>query len=394
MSKIYRLKVKKIPLEEEIPIQKIKFKPIPELYLDLLENKTKLKKNPPKPIFVRPPETPKSSKKNSDSESEKDTENKKSLKNEEPSDSDDFTLKELEKAYEKSKSVDSGSNELVFDESDKENLDSKNQNTNTSEKINDTKTKQNPDDLQAGGHQKNDQILTENQVQIEEDIEEKERQEKADLIFKFMVLRKQYKNVEIPEFTEHSDLSSMKRTYDQIIRRVTLDSNIITYKKYLGGGFMIMEFIATKFIGLDIAGFANFQSKTMNQYDELLIELGEKNYTGFSKRFPIELRLIFAIVMSAGMFYMQKKMFDSNGFEMISKFMGLESENSTGQGPQLKKRTRMRGPSISPEQVGKMAELSKQAKNQTESRSQVPEGHKDMSDESEHDSGVNKEKDD
>lgn len=383
MSKIYRLKVKKIPLEEEIPIQKIKFKPIPELYLDLIENKTKLKKNPPKPIFVRPPESPKSSKKHSDSESEKDHEtsknDKKTMKNEEASDSDDFTLKELEKAYEKSKSIDSGSNELVFDESDNEHLDSKNQ--NTSEKIDDTKSKQNSE-----SQQKNEQILTENQVQIEEDLEEKERQEKADLIFKFMVLRKQYKNVEIPEFTEHSDLSSMKRTYDQIIRRVTLDSNIITYKKYLGGGFMIMEFIATKFIGLDISGFANFQSKTMNQYDELLIELGEKNYTGFSKRFPIELRLIFAIVMSAGMFYMQKKMFDSNGFEMLSKFMGLESENSTSQGPQLKKRTRMRGPSISPEQVGKMAE---QAKKQTES--QV---HKDISDESEHDSGVNKEKDD
>lgn len=385
MSKIYRLKVKKIPLEEEIPLQKIKFKPITELYLDLLENKTKLKKNPPKPIFVRPPESPKSSKKHSDSESDHKENDKKSLKNnDDASDSDDFTLKELEKAYEKSKSSESNSNELVFDESDHEDKDSK----NNAEKPDNQNSKSNNDSK----NKESEPILTENQVHIEEDLEEKERQEKADLIFKFMVLRKQYKNVDIPEFTEHSDLPSMKRTYEQIIRRVTLDSNILTYKKYLGGGFMIMEFIATKFIGLDISGFANFQSKTMNQYDELLIELGEKNYTGFSKRFPIELRLIFAIVMSAGMFYMQKKMFDSNGFEMLSKFMGLESENSNGQGPQLKKRTRMRGPSISPEQVGKMAE---QAKKQSDNRSKnEPQAHKDLSDESEHDSGVNKEKDD
>ena len=382
MSKIYRLKVKKIPLDEEIPLQKIKFKPIPELYLDLIENKTKLKKNPPKPIFVRPPESPKSSKKNSESESENKENDKKMLKNnEEASDSDDFTLKELEKAYEKSKTSDSGSNELVFDESDNEGQDSK----KNLEKEDNQNTKVNNDSK----NKESEHVLTENQVLIEEDLEEKERQDKADLIFKFMVLRKQYKNVEIPEFTEHSDLPSMKRTYDQIIRRVTLDSNILTYKKYLGGGFMIMEFIATKFIGLDISGFSNFQSKTMNQYDELLIELGEKNYTGFSKRFPIELRLIFAIVMSAGMFYMQKKMFDSNGFEMLSKFMGVESENSNGQGPQLKKRTRMRGPSISPEQVGKMAE---QAKKQSDVRNN--KNDKDLSDESEHDSGVNKEKDD
>jgi hypothetical protein len=53
MSKEYKLIVEKIPLNQEIPILPAKFKPFDELYLDLIENKQKLKKNPPRPIFIR-----------------------------------------------------------------------------------------------------------------------------------------------------------------------------------------------------------------------------------------------------------------------------------------------------------------------------------------------------
>ena len=67
-----------------------------------------------------------------------------------------------------------------------------------------------------------------------------------------MVLRKKYQNVEIPDFNEFSELSSMERTYDQIIRRVSLDSSVESYKQYLIGGFMVSEWIATHWLHIDM----------------------------------------------------------------------------------------------------------------------------------------------
>lgn len=53
VSPTYRLKIKKIPLPNGIQYKEPRFPAFKELHLDLLENKTKLKKNPPKPLFVR-----------------------------------------------------------------------------------------------------------------------------------------------------------------------------------------------------------------------------------------------------------------------------------------------------------------------------------------------------
>ena len=65
--------------------------------------------------------------------------------------------------------------------------------------------------------------ISRNNAQDDEDL-------KRELLFKFDLLRKSYKNANIPEFTIHSDYSTMQRTYDSTIRQVNVDSNIETYK--------------------------------------------------------------------------------------------------------------------------------------------------------------------
>ena len=49
----YRLKVIKVPLNKEIPLYEPKFSALDNLYLDLIENKEKLKKNAPRPVFYK-----------------------------------------------------------------------------------------------------------------------------------------------------------------------------------------------------------------------------------------------------------------------------------------------------------------------------------------------------
>lgn len=309
MSKTYKLKIKRIPLNEDVPSLPLKFKPFQDLYLDLLENKEKLKKNPPKPIFVAsiPDEPDRGSSK-------------------EENDDDDFTLKELEDAYTKNERDEESDSEKenVFPEAD-------------------------PWVDPAGDGPAETKSPSGVTFEEPEDEEEKEKKRKADLLFKFMVLKRQYPNVEIPDFTDHSDLSTMERVYEQVIRRVSLDSSVETYKQYLVGGFIILEWISTNWVGINMGGFTASQKGVMNKYDRLLLELGEKNYASLESRFPVEVRLLFLILFNAGMFYVQKNLFSGGGDGMLGMLFG--GNNPTESQAPAPRKNKMRGPTITPEEV-------------------------------------------
>lgn len=330
MSK-YRLKVRKIPLTRDIPIYEIKFPPLDNLHLDLVENKEKLKKNPPKPVFYRAPEA----------EASKSEENYKHENNGYDSESDEI-LKELEKKYsaDHSKSDDE-EDDALLSTNEPENIENK-------EEIPDSSTKP---------AESNERPFYLEKEENSEDSEDREAQKKADLLFKFMVLRRQYPNVEIPEFSDHSDLGTMKKVYENVIRRVSLDSSVESYKKYLIGGFMVMEWVSVNWMGIDISGFTQQQMQAQNSYDRLLLELGEKNYTPLGSRFPVEVRLIFLVMFNAGLFYVQKSVFSGGGMNILSMLSGggQTAPNNNQQRAAPPPKRKMRGPTISPEDIEKMS---------------------------------------
>ena len=329
-TKTYRLKVKKIPLPDDIVYRRSNFPAFQELHIDLLENKTKLKKNPPKPIFVRNDPPKESFAKRSNPH--------------EDSDGEDFTLEELERAYHAGDS----DHEDVFENDD-----------NDHDHGHDNDRDRDHDPEQRDGEYQQQHF--EQQQGEEEDEEERERREKDDLLFKFMVLRRQYPNVEIPEFTEHSDMNTMTRIYEQIIRRVSLDSSVDNYKQYMVGGFMVLEWVSTNWLGIDLSGFTQQQTKMMNRYERLLVELGEKNYSTMGSRFPVEVRLIFFIIFNAGLFYVQKMIFSGGegGTNVLNALFGggMNQQQQQQQQQQQPQRRRnrggggMRGPTITPHEV-------------------------------------------
>lgn len=168
-----------------------------------------------------------------------------------------------------------------------------------------------------------------------------ELQVKRDYMFKFELLKRSYKNFVIPaDINEYSPLQTIVKTYDFTIKRLTLDASVENYKKYLTGGFMFMEFMG-KTIGFDMEGYTAQQLMSMNQYEKLLIELGEKQHISIKSKWPVELRLIGMVIINTAIFIVAKMVMKTSGMN----FMKTEEKEPPKQESAAPKR-KMKGPSF------------------------------------------------
>jgi hypothetical protein len=175
--------------------------------------------------------------------------------------------------------------------------------------------------------------------------EDEEDEMKRELLFKFELLKKAYKT-DVPEFNVHSDLKQMTRSYESTLRRVSLDSCVENYKQLLIGGFMVLEFVLGYLFKFDMQGFTQQQILNMNQYERLLIELGEQSYVPGGSQWPVEVRLLLMVLGNAAIFIIAKMIMKKTG----SNIMSAMNSFTRPQPNPLNKR-KMRGPSIQPDDI-------------------------------------------
>lgn len=159
-----------------------------------------------------------------------------------------------------------------------------------------------------------------------------EEDEKRELLFKFDILRKSYPMALIPEYNIHSDYYQMQRVYDDTVKKLALDASVENYKNYLIYGFMGCEFIFGKFFGIDMQGFTQQQINDMHKYDKLLVEIGQKNYIPKDSKWPVEIRLLFTIIINAGVFIISRMIMKGTGANLIGMMSSLFTGNNNSSG--------------------------------------------------------------
>ena len=197
------------------------------------------------------------------------------------------------------------------------------------------------DQLKQTGAYKAPKVVQE--LRGDEDFEDDE-DKKRELLFKFDLLKKSYKGQNVPEFTIHSDYKTMERTYEHTVKKLSLDSTVESYKTYLIGGFMVVEYVFGSWLKFDMQGFTQQQILSMSSYEKLLIELGEKSYVPEGSNWPVELRLLFLIIINAAFFIISKLILrktGSNLMGMVNSMNATSTPASTGGA-----KRKMKGPSI------------------------------------------------
>lgn len=192
---------------------------------------------------------------------------------------------------------------------------------------------------QSGGYVPQQEFVNLDQYNDTDNIQDEDEQ-KREILFKFDLLRKSYPVSFIPEYNIHTDLNILKRAYQDNVRRLSLDSSVENYKTYLIYGFMACEFLFGNYFGFDMKGFTQQQITSMSSYEKLLIELGEKNYVPEGSKWPVELRLVFLILMNTAFFIVSRSIMKKTG----SNIMGMM--NKMSENVKSKPKRTMKGPTV------------------------------------------------
>jgi hypothetical protein len=128
---------------------------------------------------------------------------------------------------------------------------------------------------------------------------------KADYRVKRSILREAYPQMNIPEPGENESIEEIEVAYREYVKRIHVESSVETNKVYLLILWLIIDVVGTRFFRLPFKGrYVKSQFKYMQQYQMLLIKLGERSYIeneadGWSPEFRLLAMAVFHAVIFA-----------------------------------------------------------------------------------------------
>ncbi len=192
--------------------------------------------------------------------------------------------------------------------------------------------------------------------------EDDELNKKRELLFRFDILRKSYKENSIPEYSEYTSLETMQRSYDDTIRRVHLDSNVESYRKYMIYAFTGIEYVLKNWFNMKIVdGLTQQQVLSMSSYERLLIELGEKSYLSGASSWPVEVRLLCLVLINTAFFIGMKMIAEKADTNILGMFNNMNQTKVAAPANSVPiKKKHMKGPNINLSDLGNNDDKKKQ----------------------------------
>lgn len=285
------LMIERIPLEDyERVLPHKSFPRMPTLYLELLENKTKVRRELLNKLYTPPPAPPKP---------------------EEPPHDSSFE-QQFQSSHEENV-VGEGGGEGGGREDSSEKVIEDQLNTLLGEDKQQTASATAPPSLHELQQKK--KVTINNSYNYAEEDEETQKERNA-VYFKYEVLRRMHPNASIPEFTLYSDPKLMSQKYEMLTKKLSLDSSVENWKRYMIVFVMGCEVVLGK-INFDMEGFAQQQIMSMNTYDQLLVEMAEKSYVPSGSKWSPEIRLFMMLTMNVVLFVVSKMIFKKTGTNLL-----------------------------------------------------------------------------
>ena len=176
---------------------------------------------------------------------------------------------------------------------------------------------------------------------------------KRELLLQFDLIKARHNNeIQLPNYTMNSDYNVMKTTYDNLIRNLHITKSANTYKKVFRISLYLIEYGMGKYLKFDMNGYAAYQMESMDEYDKLLIEIGEKSYISGSTDMPAEFQLAMMVILNTVTFVFLK-MLEKKGMSMLaSQFQTMAtSVSKAASEKEQPKKGRMKKPDIDLESI-------------------------------------------
>jgi hypothetical protein len=141
-------------------------------------------------------------------------------------------------------------------------------------------------------------------------------------LFRFKMIKRRYPHMEINTYDQNSDPDVMKKDYDRILNQIRVEETASGYKLYLVVFVMLVELFYVKVLKFEKAkGFTKSQVMVLSNYQKLLLELGEKDYTGFGAGWPVEVRIAGLVGINSLCFILGNHIFENAGGEIFTTLM-------------------------------------------------------------------------
>jgi hypothetical protein len=140
---------------------------------------------------------------------------------------------------------------------------------------------------------------------------------------KFGTLRRAFKDYQIEDVGDDEPLEIVHARYERYIRHIHINNDADSYKNYLILMFLIIELVASKVLGLPCGGYTMAQLRSMNKYQRLLIELGEKYYAPGGSSWPVEVRIIMLAMFNALVFIVIKWLANYMGEQLAETIINV-----------------------------------------------------------------------